>query len=117
MNYIFEGSVTNKLKNTETSVTAFRKKDEGGERLAEPFYSPDSAQLPRMESWKNTITIIVAVNHPIDDEKKCNITKIENGTCSGANKVNNFKWELEIISSKEKNSDPNTAIEVEVSDS
>ena len=117
MNYIFEGNVTNKLKNKDTSVTVFRKKEEGADRLAEPFYSPDSASLPRMESWRNNVTVIVAVNHPIGDEKKCSITKIENGTCDSANKVNNFKWELEITSTKEKNSDPNTSIEVEVSDS
>ncbi len=118
MNYFFEGSVSNNLKkNPETSVTVFKKKEEGAERLMEPFYAADTQKIPRIESWKNNVTITVAVNHPIGDEKQCKIAKIENGTCSDAKKINNFKWELEITSSKESMSDPNnTVIEVEVSD-
>jgi thiamine pyrophosphokinase len=117
MNYLFEGSVSNNLKNPDTSVTVFKKKEEGADRLIEPFYTTNTQSFPRIESWKNTVTITVAVNHPIGDEKQCKITKIENGTCSGAKKINNFKWELEITSTKESMSDPNnTAIEVEISD-
>jgi len=117
MNYFFEGSVSNKLKNPDTSVTVFKKKEEGAERLAEPFYTGDTQTFPRIESWKNTVTITVAVNHPIGDEKQCKITKIENGTCDAAKKINNFKWELELVSSKESMSDTNnTVIEVEVND-
>jgi len=117
MNYYFEGSVTNKLKNPDTSVTVFKKKEEGAERLLEPFYTGETQTFPRIESWKNTVTITVAVNHPIGDEKQCKLTKTENGTCEGAKKINNFKWELELTSTKESMADPNnTAIEVEISD-
>lgn len=117
MNYIFEGSITNKLKNPDTSVTVFRNKDEVTEKLLDPFYTPDSQNLPRIESWKNNIKMTIAVNHPIGEEKQCKVTKVEQGSCSGPNKVGNFKWELEVTSTKESYKDPNTAVEVEISDS
>jgi hypothetical protein len=116
MNHIFEGSVTNNLKDENTSVTVFRKKEDQGERLLEPFYPSNTQQFPRQESWQKSITITVAVNKPIDDKKTCTVTKTEGGTCNGPTKIGNFKWEIEMISNKESHSDPNATVEIEVSE-
>jgi hypothetical protein len=117
MNHFFDGSVTNNLKDENTSVTVFRKKEDHSERLLEPFYCNEEAKkFPRQESWQKSITITVAVNTPIADKKTCNITKMEAGTYNGPTKINNFKWEVEMISSKESYSDPNATIEIEVSE-
>ncbi len=117
MNHFFEGSVTNNLKDENTNVTVFRKKEDHGERLIEPFYPPNNTQhFPRQESWQKSIILTVAVNKPIDDKKTCTVKKIEGGTCSGPTKIGNFKWEIEMISNKESYSDPNATIEIEVSE-
>ena len=118
MNLFFDGTITNNLKqNPDVSVTVFKKKDEGWEKLLDPFYSPDSNSIPRIESWRKSVTISLALNQQIGDKKKCNVTKIENGTYNGPTQVGNFKWELEITSSKEEYSDPNnTSFEIEITD-
>ncbi len=118
MNLYFEGSIANNLKNNpDVSLTVFKKKDEGWEKLLDPFYSPDSKNLPRIESWRKAVTISLALNKQIA-KKVCKVKKIENGTVKGPNQVGNFKWELEITSSKETYSDPNnTSIELEITDS
>ena len=114
MNHIFEGSVKNNLeKSPETSLTVFRKKEDRWEKLLDPFYCPDSNSFPRIESWKNVVTISLALNHPIGD-KVCKVIKCENGTYNGPTKVGNFKWEVEITSNKESVSSPNASIEIEV---
>jgi len=117
MNHFFDGSVTNNLKDENTSVTVFKKKEDHSERLLEPFYCPDTKSFPRQESWQKSITITVAVNTPIADKKTCKVTKMEGGTHNGPTKINNFKWEVEMISSKESYSDPNASIEIEVGES
>ena len=117
MNHFFDGSVTNNLKDENTSVTVFRKKEDQSERLLEPFYCTEEAKsIPRQESWQKSITITVAVNTPISDKKTCKVTKMEGGTHNGPTKINNFKWEVEMVSSKESYSDPNASIEIEVSE-
>ncbi len=114
MNYIFDGSITCNFKDSpDTSVTVFRKKEDRWEKLIDPFYAPETKNLPKIEDWRNTTTISIALNHPIGD-KTCTVKKIENGTNKGPDKVGNFKWEIEITSTKEKMSGPNTTIEVEV---
>ena len=116
MNHCFEGSVTNDLKDENTSITVFRKKGDQSDRLLDPFYCPDTNSFPRQESWQKSIILTVAVNSPIDDKKTCKVTKMEGGTYNGPTKVGNFKWEVEMISSKESYSDPNASIEIEVSE-
>jgi len=114
MNHFYEISVTNNLQDENTSVTVFRKKEEKWERLLEPFYKPEKKSFPRQESWRNTITISMAVNKPIGDTKICKVTKMEGGKNNGPTKINNFKWEIEITSSKESYNDPNASIEIEI---
>jgi len=116
MNHLFEGSVTNNLKDENTSVTVFRKKEDHGERLVEPFFSSNTQHFPRQESWEKSITLTVAVNRPIDDKKTCTIKKVEGGTTNGPTKIGNFKWEIELISKKESYSDPAVSVEIEVAD-
>lgn len=116
MNHLFEGSVTNSLKDENTSVTVFRKQENQGDRLVEPFYSSNTEHFPRQESWEKSITLTVAVNTPIGDTKTCTVKKIEGGTCNGPTKIGNFKWEIELVSNKESPSDPAVTVELEVGD-
>ena len=117
MNLYFDGTITNKLEqNPDVSVTVFKKKEEGWEKMLDPFCAPDSNDIPKIEEWRKSITLSLALNYPIGD-KTCKVTKIENGTCSGPTKVGNFKWELEITSNHETWQDPNnTTFSVEISD-
>lgn len=119
MNYIFDGTVQNNLnKYPDISVTVFKKKtaDEGWEKVLDPFYCPDTQNLPKMETWRNTMTISLALNHPISEDITCSVKKIENGTHKGPDKVGNFKWEIEMTSTKESAGGPNTTIEIEIGD-
>ena len=117
MNYIFDGTVTNNLKKYEDiSVTVFRKKEDHWEKLLDPFYCPDTQNLPKVEHWRNNITISLALNQPIGDDKTCTVKKIENGTAGDPKQVGNFKWEIEMTSTKESPGGPITTIEIEVSD-
>ena len=114
MNHLFEGSVTNNLKDENTSVTVFRKKEGQGERVLDPFYSSNTQHFPSQESWEKSITLTVSVNTPIGDQKTCTVKKIEGGTCNGPTKDGNFKWEIELISNKASHSDPAVTVEIEV---
>jgi len=119
MNRVFDGSVANKLgKYPETSVTVFKKKtaDEGWEKALDPFYCPDTQNLPKMETWRENLTISLALNHPISDDITCKVLKIENGSHKDPNKIGNFKWEIEMTSTKDSPGGPITSIEIEVSD-
>lgn len=117
MNKIFDGTVTNNLTNSpNTSVTVFRKKEDRWEKLLDPFYydeeqkSPTTQNLPKIESWRETVTIRIAVNHPID-KKVCKVNKIENGTYNGPTKVDNFVWDVEVTAT-----DRTITVEIEVSE-
>jgi len=115
MEYVFDGSITNSLKqNPNISVTVFKKKEEGWEKLIDPFWCPDTKNYSRITSHKPTITISLALNQPIGTNKECKVTKMENGTHKGPKQIGNFKWEIEITSKKEKAADPSASITVEV---
>ncbi len=118
MNLYFDGKITNNLKQSpEVSLTVFKKKEDGWEKLLDPFYFPDSKNLPKIESWRKSVTISLALNEQIGD-KICKVSEVENGTVNGPNKLGNFKWEVEIISKYETWQDPkNTSFSVEISDS
>lgn len=116
MNYNFEGSVTCSLeKNPETSVTVFKKKEEIWEKLIDPFYNSEQKPIQRINTWHESITIRLVVNHPISDDQTCKVTKIENGTTNGPTKVDNFRWDIEIQGSKEGGATV-TNFELEVTD-
>ena len=116
MNLYFDGKISNNLKESNTSLTVFKKKEEGWEKLLDPYYSPESKDIPKIEEWRKSITISLALNHQIDG-KVCKVKKVENGTCNGPTKVGNFKWELEIVSNYETWQDPNnTVFDIEISD-
>jgi hypothetical protein len=117
MNKIFDGTVTNNLKNSpNTSVTVFKKKEERWEKLLDPFYfdeekkEPTTQNLPKIESWRETVTIRIALNHPID-KKTCKVNKIENGTNDGPNKVDNFVWDVDVTAKDNK-----ITVEIEVAE-
>lgn len=115
MNYNFDGSVKNSLeKSLETSVTVFKKKDEGWEKLLDPFYNPEQKPLQRINTWHQNISLRMTVNHPIG-EKACKVTKIENGTVNGPTKVDNFRWDVEVTADKEGGANV-TTVEIEIAD-
>lgn len=115
MKYFFDGTVTNKLeKHPDISVTVFNKKEDRWEKLLDPLWVSDSGKIPQVETWKNAVSISVCLNEPIGDDKVCTVAKIENGKSDGPKQVGNFKWELEITSTKDETSEPRTTIEIEV---
>lgn len=117
MNLYFDGKITNNLKDPDTSVTVFRKKEEKWEKLLDPFYTSESKDIPKIEYWRKSITISMALNKPVNG-KVCNVTNVENGSANGPTQVGNFKWELEITSNYETWQDPNnTTFSVEINDS
>jgi hypothetical protein len=116
MEYVFEGTVTNNLKdNPNISVTVFKKKEGGWDKLLDPFWITESKHFSRITSHQKVVTISLALNQPIGD-KVCKVTKMENGSYKGPNKVGNFKWEIELTSNKEKYADPMANIEIEVAE-
>jgi hypothetical protein len=116
MEYVFDGTITNNLKeNPNISVTVFKKKEGGWDKLVDPFWNPDSKNFSRVTSHQKSITISLALNQPIGD-KVCKVTKMENGTNKPPVQVGSFKWEIEITSNKEKGSDPMATIEIEVAE-
>jgi len=115
MEYVFDGSIANNLKdNPNISVTVFKKKEEGWDKVLDPFYSPETKGIPRLTSHNKTITLSIALNEMTGENKICKIAKMENGTAKGPNKVSNYKWEVEITSNKEKVADPSATINLEV---
>jgi hypothetical protein len=117
MNLYFDGKITNNLKDADTSITVFRKKEEKWEKLLDPFYAPESKSIPKIEYWRKSITISLALNKPTAG-KICKVASVENGAVNGPTAVGNFKWELEITSNHETWQDPNnTVFSVEVADS
>ncbi|MCP5047225.1 MAG: hypothetical protein GY940_08640 [bacterium] len=116
MNYIFDGTVANNLKDENTTVTVFKKVEESWEKLLDPFYTGNSMTFPKIDTWRKEVTISIALNQPIEG-KSCKITKTENGTTKGPTKVGDYKWEIEIISGRENHGDPvGTSVEIDVSD-
>ncbi len=116
MEYVFDGSISNNLKNNAISVTVFKKKEGGWDKVLDPFWSPDMKNFSRITSHNKMITLSIAINHPIGDNKECKVTKMENGAYKGPNQVGNFKWEIEVTSGKEKAADPSASITVEIVD-
>ena len=115
MNYNFDGSVKNNLeKSPDTSVTVFKKKDEGWEKLLDPFYCPEQKSIQRINTWHQSITLRMTVNHPIGN-KACKVTKIENGTVKGPTKADNFRWDVEVTAEKEGYNNI-TTVEIEVTE-
>jgi len=115
MEHVFDGNVSNKLtQNPNISVTVFKKKEGGWDKVLDPLFISESKHFSRLTSHQKTITLSVALNLPIGDNKECKVTKIENGTYKGPNKVGNFKWEIEFTSGKERAADPAASIEIEV---
>jgi len=113
MNYNYDGSVKNSLeKYPDTSLTVFKKKEEGWEKMIDPFYNPEQKSIPRVNTYHKSVTFSLALNHPIGDDKTCKVTKIENGTVNGPNKVGNFKWEVEVTA--EEGGSAVTTVEIEV---
>lgn len=116
MNLYFDGKITNNLQEPDISLTVFRKQEEKWEKLLDPFYSPEARDIPKIEYWRKSITVSIALNKPVDG-KICKVENVENGTVKGPEKVGNFKWELEITSDYETWQDPNnTTFSVEISD-
>ncbi len=115
MNYNYDGSVKNNLeKHQETSVTVFKKKEEGWDRLLEPLWFSEQKSFQRINTYHKSITISIALNHPIGDDKFCKIVKIEKGTVNGPTQVGKFKWEIEIVAQESGASC--ATVEVEVTD-
>ena len=69
-----------------------------------------------METWRENLTISLTLNHPASDDITCKVLKIENGSYKGPEKVGNFKWEIEMTSTKDSPGGPNTTIDIEISD-
>jgi len=116
MNYNFDCIVKNSLeKHPETSLTVFKKKEEGWEKMIDPFYCPEQKSIPRINTYDKSVTFSLTLNHPIGEDKNCKVTKIENGSVNGPNKVSNFKWEVEVIA--EEGGTASTAVEIEVTGS
>ncbi|MGE5344248.1 MAG: hypothetical protein ACM3SY_22505 [Candidatus Omnitrophota bacterium] len=115
MEYVFEGTVLNELKdNQNLSVTVFKKKEGGWDKLLDPIFGSEKKNFSRVTSHYKNITLSIALNQPVGSNKECKVTKMENGSYKGPNPVGNFKWEIEITSGKEKAADPAANIEIEI---
>jgi hypothetical protein len=116
MNFYFDGNIENNLIDPDTSITVFKKKEEGWEKLLDPYYSPESKDIPKIEEQRKSVTLCLALNKQIDG-KICKVTNVENGTVNGPKKVGNFKWDIEVNSNYETWKDPNhTVFNIEVND-